>query len=58
VRLQVPERTELTRVEVRPRPEAPKDPLSYLERDSRRAPRTTRRTVFFARRDGRLMPKK
>lgn len=54
IRLSLPAGTEVMRVETRPRPEEPKDPLSYLERDTRAAPRATRRTVFRVERGGRL----
>ncbi|HEX4335742.1 MAG TPA: hypothetical protein VH062_07490 [Polyangiaceae bacterium] len=45
--------TELVRVESRPRIEAPKDPLSYLDRRGAR-PRTTRRTLYRVEVGGRV----
>jgi hypothetical protein len=47
--------TELLRVESRPRTEAPKDPLSYLDRRSSR-PRATRRTRYRVEVGGRVLP--
>jgi hypothetical protein len=47
--------TELVRVESRPRAEAPKDPLSYLDRRTHR-PRTTRRTRYRVEPGGRVRP--
>jgi hypothetical protein len=54
IRLSVPRGTELMRVEVRPRPPVHQDPLSYLERDQKGAPRVTRRSHFLVTRGGRL----
>ncbi|HVW30056.1 MAG TPA: hypothetical protein VHC69_32070 [Polyangiaceae bacterium] len=47
--------TELLRVESRPRAEAPKDPLSYLDRRTPRA-RATRRTRYRVDVGGRVSP--
>jgi hypothetical protein len=55
VTVALPAGTELLRVETRPRAEAPKDPLSYLDRRSSRA-RATRRTRYRVEVGGRVQP--
>jgi hypothetical protein len=54
IRLSLPAGTELLRVETRPLPPPPRDPLSYLQSEIRTTPRATRRTVFRVLRGGRL----
>jgi hypothetical protein len=55
VTLELAQGTELLRVESRPRPETPKDPLSYLDRRTSRA-RATRRTRYRVEVGGRVLP--
>jgi len=52
----LPPGTELMRVETRPRKVAPVDPLSYLSRETRRPPRSTRRTRYRVEPGGRVRP--
>jgi hypothetical protein len=53
VTLVLPRGTELMRVETRPRPEPPKDPLSYLDRRTAR-PMATRKTAYRVISGGRV----
>ena len=53
--LELPRGTLLMRVESRPVPAARKDPLEYLERETRRARRTVIRTYFKVGRRGELL---
>lgn len=54
IHLVLPRGTELMRVEVRPHPAERQDPLSYLERDQKRAPNRTRRSYYVVARGGQL----
>ena len=55
VQLTLPVGTELMRVESRPRPMPPKDPMAYLRSAARQPPRATRRTYYRVDPAGRLV---
>jgi len=54
--LALPEGERLMRVDVRPRPLPPRDPLAYLRSSAPGAAKTTRRLYYSVERGGRLVP--